>query len=57
MNKWFDNINNQGYNIYKGAAGQVERAAREIYENDGSETLSKLVKLHFKTTQKIFDHN
>lgn len=56
MNKWFDRINSQGITIYKGASGQVERAAREIYSQSNSEALSKLVKLHFKTTQKIFDH-
>lgn len=56
MNKWFDRINSQGFTIYKGASGQVERAAREIYSQSNSEALSKLVKLHFKTTQKIFDH-
>lgn len=56
MNKWFDKISYEGFNIYKGASGQVENSAREIYLKNGANVLTKLVKLHFKTTQKIFDH-
>lgn len=57
MNMWFNKINSQGYNIYKGAAGRVERAAIDIYNQNGAKVLGEFVKLHFKTTQKIFDHN
>jgi len=40
--------------IPKGSSAEVERIAKKIFEDYGSETLTKLVKLHFKTSKKIF---
>jgi len=40
--------------IQKGSSAEVERIAKKILKDYGSETLTKLVKLHFKTSKKIF---
>jgi len=40
--------------IHKGSSTEVEMMAKQFLQNHGKETLSKLVKLHFKTSKKIF---
>jgi ribonuclease HIII len=40
--------------IPKGSSTEVEMMAKQFLQNHGKETLSKLVKLHFKTSKKIF---
>lgn len=41
------------YTIPKGASQKVVQAAREIQEKFGKEIMPNLVKMHFKTTQKL----
>jgi ribonuclease HIII len=55
MNKWFEQKQNEGFNVKKGASGEVELAAKSILKRNGHKILNSLVKLHFKTTQKIFE--
>jgi ribonuclease HIII len=54
--KWF-NIQSKKYKskIPKGSSSEVEKVANRFLENYGEEIMSKLVKLHFKTSQKIFN--
>ena len=54
--KWF-NIQSRKYKlkIPKGSSSEVEKIANRFLENYGEEIMSKLVKLHFKTSQKIFN--
>jgi ribonuclease HIII len=54
--KWF-NIQSRKYKlkIPKGSSSEVEKVANRFLENYGEEIMSKLVKLHFKTSQKIFN--
>lgn len=40
--------------IPKGSSAEVERIAKKIMTEYGKETLANLVKLHFKTSKKIF---
>ncbi len=56
MNKWFSRIQKEGIPVKKGASAEVEQAAKLITSKHGKEILPSLVKLHFKTTQKIFDN-
>ena len=42
--------------ILKGSSEEVEKVAKKIFENYGEDTLKKLVKLHFKTSKKIFSN-
>ena len=42
-----------GIELLKGASPEVENTARQIVKKIGFGALSKLVKLHFKTTEKI----
>jgi len=53
---WF-NIQSKKYKlqIMKGSSTEVEKIAKSVLKNYGEETLSKLVKLHFKTSKKIFN--
>jgi ribonuclease HIII len=52
--KWFYRVNKQmNIQLPKGASQKVEEKARHIKQQFGSEALVKLVKLHFKTTQKL----
>ena len=53
--KWFQ-FQSKKYKIKlpKGASQDVNQIAKKIYKNYGNETLSNLVKLHFKTSKKIF---
>lgn len=55
MSKWFYNMSDNGYAVVRGASAEVEYSAKNIYSKNGRSTLSKLVKLHFKTTKKIFE--
>ncbi|MFZ1289566.1 MAG: ribonuclease HIII [Melioribacteraceae bacterium] len=56
LNKWFDKKNCEGFRILKGASREVEISAKNIFNTHGKETFEKLVKLHFKTAQKIFEN-
>ena len=53
---WFS-VNSRKYKIelLKGSSVEVERIAKIILEEHGAETLNKLVKMHFKTSQKVFN--
>jgi len=53
---WFK-IQSRKYKIeiLKGSSAEVESKARFFLEKYGEETLSKLVKLHFKTSNKVFN--
>lgn len=42
--------------IPKGSSSEVESKARLFLEKYGADTLSKLVKLHFKTSKKVFNN-
>lgn len=55
MNKWFYKKQSHGYPVLRGASVEVENGAKKIYIKNGIAELSKLVKLHFKTTKKIFE--
>jgi ribonuclease HIII len=53
--KWFElNSKKIGFPIPKGASKAVEVAAEKIIKNFDEEKLKLLVKIHFKTSQKIF---
>jgi ribonuclease HIII len=54
---WFQNQSRK-FNIIipKGSSEEVERSAKKIVERYGEKTLIKLVKLHFKTSRKIFSN-
>lgn len=56
MNKWFYSKQAKGYAVLRGASAEVEYSAKNIYMKKGISVLSKLVKLHFKTTKKIFEY-
>ena len=53
---WF-RIQSRKYKIEipKGSSSEVESVARQLYQKYGEDTLTKLVKLHFKTTNKVFN--
>lgn len=55
LNNWFNKKKSDGYKVLKGASSEVEITAKNIYKTYGKEILLKLVKQHFKTTQKIFE--
>ena len=40
----------------KGASDEVEAAARRLVQSRGQEALGKVAKLHFKTTQRVLNH-
>jgi len=51
---WFDLINKKlKLKLPKGASDNVEKAARDIKDNLGESALTRLAKLHFKTTNKL----
>lgn len=54
MNNWFRKKQSEGFDVLKGASFEVETSAKKIHSIHGNETLRNLVKLHFKTTKKIF---
>lgn len=53
---WF-NINSRKYKIdlLKGASPEVEKKAKYLLEKFGEKELKKLVKLHFKSSKKVFN--
>jgi ribonuclease HIII len=54
FNNWFCRINKEeNIKLPKGASNNVEEAARKIKMKLGDDTLTKLAKLHFKTTKRI----
>ena len=55
MSKWFYDKINSGFKVLRGASSEVENAAKQIYLEHGSSALERFVKLHFKTTKKIFE--
>lgn len=55
MSNWFYDKIDSGLRVLRGASVEVENAARNIYYEKGRIALEKLVKLHFKTTKKIFE--
>lgn len=53
---WFESESKRiGIHIPKGASEEVEKAAKIILEKFGEEELNSLVKIHFKTSKKIFN--
>lgn len=51
---WFDLINKKlKLKLPKGASDNVEKAARDIKDSLGESALTRLAKLHFKTTNKL----
>jgi ribonuclease HIII len=53
--KWFEsNSKKIGFEIPKGASDLVEASARKIIKDFGEDKLKTLVKVHFKTSKKIF---
>jgi ribonuclease HIII len=53
--KWFElNSKKIGTQIPKGASEAVEESAKKILKDLGAEKLKSLVKIHFKTSQRIF---
>lgn len=54
--KWF-NSQSRKYklDIPKGSSTEVEKVAKQIFEKYGEEMMRKLVKIHFKTSQKVFN--
>jgi len=54
--RWFESESSRlGMQIPKGASIEVEKAAKIILEKSGEEVLNSLVKIHFKTSKKIFN--
>lgn len=54
LNKWFEKASTEiGIKIPKGASSIVEKTAKEIRNKFGDDVLTKLVKRHFKTSNKI----
>lgn len=54
--KWFKNQSKKlKFEIPKGASVDVESASRKLVEKYGDEVVKKLVKLHFKTSRKVFN--
>lgn len=52
---WFK-IQSRKFNIEipKGSSVEVESAAKHLFQKYGEDTLAKLVKLHFKTSNRVF---
>jgi ribonuclease HIII len=55
MNIWFNKKRKEGFNVLKGASQEVENEAKKILNNGNKEKMNELIKLHFKTTKKIFE--
>lgn len=53
FNYWFEQRENEGFPLLKGASSEVELLAKKLVKINGKEILSDIAKLHFKTTQKI----
>lgn len=56
LNRWFEKKVEEGFKVLKGASKEVENAARSIMNSNDRHILNSLVKMHFKTTKKIFDY-
>ncbi len=55
--RWFKNQSKKiKMEIPKGASAEVESTAKKLLEKYGDEVVKKLVKLHFKTSHKVFNH-
>lgn len=54
MNNWFNIKRKEGFNVLKGASKEVENEAKKILNYTNKEKMNELIKLHFKTTKKIF---
>lgn len=55
VNNWFEvQSKKYGCKIPKGASEEVEHTAKKILATYGGEELKKLVKVHFKTSNKVF---
>ncbi|MBT8378251.1 MAG: ribonuclease HIII [Ignavibacteria bacterium] len=54
--RWFEmNSSDLGIKIPKGASGEVERTAKKVAKKFGKNKLNSLVKVHFKTSKKVFE--
>lgn len=54
--KWFKNQSKKfKFEMPKGASMEVELSAGKLVEKYGEEVVKKLVKLHFKTSRKVFN--
>lgn len=55
VNSWFKiQSRKYGYKIPKGASAEVENIAKKILATYGGDELKKLVKVHFKISNKVF---
>lgn len=53
--RWFDsNSKKIGFEIPKGASGAVETTAKNILKKFGKDKVNSLVKIHFKTSKKVY---
>jgi len=54
--EWFK-IQSKKYKVEipKGSSSEVETAAKHLLEKYGDEVIRKLVKLHFKTSTRVFN--
>ncbi|HSW54008.1 MAG TPA: ribonuclease HIII [Ignavibacteriaceae bacterium] len=54
--KWFNNQSRKyKLEIPKGSSTEVEKMAKQLFEKYGEEMMRKMVKIHFKTSQKVFN--
>lgn len=54
---WFEvNSSKTGVKLPKGASAQVEEAAKNLNKKIDADTFRKLIKLHFKTSKRIFNN-
>ena len=54
---WLDRASRDyGLKLPKGASDEVEAAARRLVQTRGQAALGKVAKLHFKTTQRVLNH-
>jgi ribonuclease HIII len=54
--KWFNSQSRKfKLDIPKGSSTEVEKMAKQLFEKYGEEMLRKMVKIHFKTSQKVLN--
>ncbi len=53
FNNWFESHSKNGLNLPKGASGNVENFARDLFKKIDDEKIAEVAKLHFKTLKKI----
>ena len=54
---WLDHASREyGLKLPKGASDEVEAAARRLVQTRGQDALGRVAKLHFKTTQRVLNH-